>query len=614
MLPRLGFLVRYLLCWLVVFTLARVLFFVYEHGQSAHLGVALTAAVFLHGARMDLSAAAYLAVVPGMLIALSAVAPRAAIGLIRPYTVALVVLVALLTVVDLGLFAAWGIRLDAAPLLFLRTPREAFASAESSPLALLLAIGVAFGAVALWLFRRLAAPARLAGAGAGAGTASLALGLTALLLVPIRGGLQWTPLNESSVYFSTSDFANQAALNVGWNFFHSLTTAGAMTRTNPYTEISVADARRAVDSLTAASDSSAVRLLRVRRPNVILIIWESFTAKAVARLGGLPGVTPHFDSLTHEGVLFDHLYASGNRSAKGLVALLSGFPAQGDVQIMNTPEKAAHLPMLARDLHAAGYTTRFYYGGELAFANIKAYLLNGGFDQLIGESAFAVRDRNSKWGAHDHVVLARLLRDVGPEHRPFFDVLFTLSSHEPFEVPMAPVFPGTDIQSKFLNSLAYTDRSVAGFIRAASRQPWWDSTLVVIVADHGHLLPRLGAGRESVAADFHIPMLWLGGALAARDTVVSRTGSQTDLAPTLLAQLGLPHAGYVWGRNLLARDALDYAYFSYHDGFGFVDPHGSVVYDAIGRHVTERTGDAGAPEIRGGMAYLRRSFQAYIDR
>jgi phosphoglycerol transferase MdoB-like AlkP superfamily enzyme len=446
---------------------------------------------------------------------------------------------------------------------------------------------------------------------------SVTLLATALLIIPIRGGLQWTPLNQSSVYFSSHEFANQAALNVEWNFFRSLVYRRTEPESNPYTEVAADEARSVVDSLLALGDAAPVPLLRVTRPNEILLIWESLTAKVVGRLGGVPRVTPSLDSLAHEGILFDSLYASGDRSAQGLVAILSGFPTLPHVQIMNTPNKAATLPSLSRNFDEAGYTTSFYYGGELAFANIKAYLINARFDRIIGEDAFARSDRNSKWGAHDHVVLGRLLSDVAELRHPFFTAIFTLSSHEPFEIPMAPRFPGSDVESKFLSAHAYTDRSVGAFIRAAQREPWWDSTLVVIVGDHGHPLPRVHPNDgEQASARYHIPMLWLGGALAVRDTVVHRIGSQTDLAPTLLDQLHFASDGYQWGRDLFASTPGDasFAYFSYQDGFGFVDQRGRLVYDAIGQRVTQRAGAAGPAEVRAGLSWLRGAYQSYLDR
>jgi len=613
---RLLFLLSYLLYWTATFLVARGVFLIYEHRATAQLGIETIARVFAHGVRMDLSAAAYATIVPALMVALGLVLrPSVVRAAVTAYTYALVIVVALFTAGDLGIYDAWGVRLDATPLTYLRTPVEAFASVESGPVLLCVMVALVFGAACMMGYRRLVAPRLDDARRPSALAAGLALLFGALLIVPMRGGLQWTPLNQSSVYFSSNEFANQAALDVPWNVVHSLTTENALGRANPYTEIDAPTARRVVDSLLADPGATPQGMLRIARPNVILIIWESLTAKVVAPLGGVAGVTPNLDSLIHDGIFFDHFYASGDRSAKGLVAILSGFPPLPHVQVMNTPERAERLPMLSRDLGTAGYATSFYYGGELAFANIKSYLLDGRFDRLVGESDFPRNERNSKWGAHDQYVLGKLLHDVPAMPRPFFSALFTLSSHEPFEVPMAPVFPGHDQTALFLNSHVYADRSVGAFIRSARSQPWWDSTLVVIVADHGHPLPRmrLPNGTEADARQ-RIPMLWLGGALARRDTVVTRFGAQTDFAPTLLAQLGLDHSRYRFGQDLFAPNGTSFAYYSFLDGFGFVDARGSLVYDALARRVTQRYGDAGEPEQRAGLALLRLSFQAYLDK
>jgi phosphoglycerol transferase MdoB-like AlkP superfamily enzyme len=624
---RLSYLVRYYLFWVVLFAAARLLFMLYYHSRTVALGPSLALGAMLHGLRMDLSAAGYMTAIPALLLTVSAWRPLESVRRIMTiYSWVGIAVVCLLTVGDLGIFEAWGFRLDATPLQFIGTPHEMLISTESAPLLSLTLILLSFALVAALLFRLLMpsaarndTPTPRGGRAfvQGLGTFAALLLATALLVIPIRGGLQWTPLNQSSVYFSSSEFANQAALNVEWNFVRSLTYGRKAPETNPYTEVPASEARSVVDSLVAIGSAPPAPLLRISRPNVVLLIWESLTAKVVGRLGGVSGVTPVLDSLSHEGVLFDSLYASGDRSAQGLVAILSGFPTLPHVQIMNTPNKAATLPSLSRSFDDAGYTTSFYYGGELAFANIKAYLINARFDRIIGEDAFVKSDRNSKWGAHDHVVLARLLSDVPALPRPFFTTIFTLSSHEPFEIPTAPKFPGSDIESEFLSAHAYTDQSVGEFIRAAQLEPWWDSTLVVIVGDHGHPLPRAHpSDGEQASARYHIPMLWLGGALAVRDTVVHRIGSQTDIAPTLLDQLRFASDDYRWGRDLFASGAggASFAFFSYHDGFGFVDQRGRLVYDAIGRRVTQRAGAAGPPEVRAGLSWLRGAYQSYLDR
>jgi phosphoglycerol transferase MdoB-like AlkP superfamily enzyme len=616
-LAKLRFLFRYIAFWFLFFSLLRIAFLAYHHSETASLDAGTIAGVLARGARMDISAASYVALVPVILLAFAPLFRARILGLVlRAYSYLAIFLASLLAAVDFELFAKWGSRVDSTLLPYLRTPREAAASAESSPIALLALLLIALVAAGVWGFRRMVGRHDAEAAGGSLARTALPLLLTGvLLLVPIRGGLQWTPLNPSSTYFSHSDFANQAGLNVAWNFLHSLTIRDYRTG-NPYASaIPPAEARQLVDSLLRTTDATTRQLLRLPRPNIILIIWESATAKVVRRLGGLPGITTHFDSLSHTGVLFDAIYASGNRSAKGLAAILSGWPAQSNAPILSSPARAARLPGLATDLTHAGYHTAFYYGGELEFADFKSYLVAHGFDHIVGEQDFDRKDWSSKWGAHDHVVLARLLSDTRAAARPFFTTLFTLSSHEPYDVPMAPVIGGTSEEAHFLNAHVYADRSIGAFIANASREPWWDSTLVIIIADHGHPLPKLAppAG-EQASQLYHIPMLWLGGALAVRDTVVTVVGSQVDVAPTLLAQLGRPHAQYAWGKNLLADDVQPFAFFGYLDGFGWVDARGRLVYGYNTHQVMQRTPGADDQEVRAGKAYQRLTYQDFLGR
>lgn len=114
----------------------------------------------------------------------------------------------------------------------------------------------------------------------------------------------------------------------------------------------------------------------------MLIIWESLTTKIVEPLGGKPGITPNFSRLAHEGILFDGLYASGERTPKGLPAILSGFPSQPMAMVLESADKSAGLPSLNRTFAAAGYRTVFVYGGNPAFVNIRRYLLSTGFVRL----------------------------------------------------------------------------------------------------------------------------------------------------------------------------------------------------------------------------------------
>ena len=617
---RAGILVKLLIMWVLWFAAARALFYFWFRDLAPAGSADIVAQSFLYGARMDLSAAAYVVVIPWLIVTFTVATPAVVTRrLLGAYAVFIVVFVSLVTMTDIGTFGPWRHRLDGSLWTYLATPKEAYASASS------IAVGPLFGTLGVmiiltWLlYGRVTRrslhqllPAR-GWSAIPAGAATLLTG--ALLFIPLRGGVQWTPINESTVFFSRSEFVNMGALNPGWYLLSTSIANQKVPTSNPYVVMPVAEAQHVVDSLYAGADSPPQQLLRIARPNVILIVWESFTAKVVSRLGGRPGVTPQFDRLIHQGVFFDSVFASGERSAQGLLSLLSGFPSVPNEAIMTRPLKAAKLPQLGQFMRGAGYHTSYYYGGELAFANMKAYVLNGGFDRVTGIEAFSAAERNSKWGAHDHVVLGRALGELQREARPFFATVFTLSSHEPFETPVAPTFAGTDESTQFLNAHHYTDASVAQFVDSASKQPWWDSTLVVIIADHGNILPvPLPGTTESVPDVHHIPMLWLGGALTVRDTVVHRIGASVDLAPTLLAQLGISSTGFRWGQDLLTPGRDGFAYFEYHDGFSFIDRHGWLVYDERARRAVEQSPGASAAHQRGGSALLQATFADYLAR
>ncbi|MFD1139661.1 LTA synthase family protein [Larkinella insperata] len=600
----------YLLGWSSWLALNRVLFLWYQP-QTHQLDFSTLLGIFAHGFRMDLSTAGYLTALPALLIAfLPNWSTRKLATTLRLLTFVELILVALIGVADLEVFRTWGFHLDITPLHYLKSPREAAASVASSPIFLLITVFLALLLVGDYAFNRLIQwsvkplqPVRLWLA-----TPAL-LGVTAALIIPIRGGTQLAPMNVSAVYFSPTAFANYAAVTPQWNFIHSCLESNKFG-SNPYNFFPKGQADQALQALYQPV-SQTQSLLAVPKPNVIFIIWESFTAKSVAALGGRTGVTPQFEKLTHEGLLFNQVYASGDRSEKGLIALLSGFPAQATASIMTLPSKAAKLPTLGQAMKKAGYQTSFYYGGETEFANIKSYLYHNQFDRIVAKSDFERSDWNSKWGAHDHVVYNRILSDLNATKQPFFTTFFTLSSHEPFEVPMPTVFPGDDEESLFLNAMYYADRSLGEFIAQAKKQPWWSNTLIIVTADHGHRLPAMAADKMR---DFHIPMLWLGGALKSKPQTIDRIGSQTDLPATLLHQLSLNATDFKWSRDILNPNNRSFAYFAFNNGFGVIQPRRHFVYDNTSRRLISSEGQIDQQDIELGEAYEEESYQDFLDK
>ncbi|MBW3128550.1 LTA synthase family protein [Hymenobacter profundi] len=614
---RFAFQPRYFLFWLLFFVVAKVLFLLYQWSDTTSLSLSTIAQVFGYGLRLDASATAYVCLLPFALLMLGSLLGPAfpQERLVRGFSAVAGVVVSFLSVADLALYKAWGFRLDATPLQYIDTPGEMAASAASAPLLLLTTLFAVLLVVGWLLYKGVVGRLAPLPPHVGRGRAGL-IGLLymLLLIVPLRGGLQQIPINQSDVYFAPQLFANHAAVNVPWNVMNSLFLQNAGP--NPYHFMPDTTAARRVAALYRPDVTMLPppTLLRTQRPNLLFIILESFTAKLVGSMGGEAGVTPTLDSLSRTGVRFSHIYAAGDRSQKGLVALLSGYPNQPTTSIIKYPRKTERLPQLVGSLQAAGYSSHYYYGGELAFANMKSYLVAGGYDALTERADFQPDEQNSKWGAHDHVLFQRILTDLEHQRQPFFVTAFTLSSHEPFDVPMRPRFPGTNEANLFRNSVYYTDHVLGQFLHTARQQPWWDNTLVVLVADHGH--PQPGNTPNYAPEKFHIPLVLTGGALlpAAQGKTIDVMGSQTDVAATLLGQLGLPAAPYSFSRDLLRLAARSFAFYCFTDGFGLLTPQDTVLYDNVGRRVIYKTPGTAASQVQLGQAYEQVSFENFLRK
>ncbi len=621
---RFYFLLRYFSFWLLYFIGARSLFLVYHNRLSLETSLADVWGTFGYGLRLDASFAAYLTLLPSLLATASVWLPTKPFRkLTTGYNVFVLFLCTTLVVIDLEIFAAWGIRLDATPLMYLTTPSEIFASAYSSPLLLLLVLFI--GSFSFWFWvQELLLKLKIANLDDYSikqkvtYTFFLIL-LTASLIIPIRGGLQSLPINQSSAYFSKSIFANKAAINVCWNFFHAVTER-SYDKQNPY--VVETDTQKNAKKFRAlyTQTTQQEQILTTTRPNVIIIIWESLTSKLLGK------ATPNLMKTMAESYYWDNIYATGSRSDKGIVGVLSGYPAQPQKSIIIYPNKSRKMPLLGKDMRKIDYKTAFYYGGELEFVNMKSYLFEC-FDAVYGIDNFAAKDRNSKWGAHDHVVLNRLLDDTPNDSPPFFKTIFTLSSHEPFEVPEVfknfTEFEGfTEKESLFANSHRYSDWAVAQFLEKAKQKTWWDNTVILIVADHGHHFPAYKNPEDYFDfEDFKIPLLITGGALKPeyRGKVSHQIGSQTDLAKTLLAQMALPTQDYTFSRNLLAPNPNPFAIYAYSDGIGYISDKERFIFDNNAKQVIKsfEGNQRSIPSdslLKVARSHLQWTFQDFLDK
>ena len=591
--------------------MSKSLFLVYHHRLTAGLTSGEIFKVFLYGLRMDLSFTSYICIFPFILFFVRTAFIKIRIEkILKIYTIIVIVLISFLTTADLELYTAWGYRMDATPLLYLKSPKEMGASVSSSPLFLLLIIFLILSISFIWLYKKLVElylrfkPGKFSII-----NFLISLFLIAFLFVPIRGGVQKIPMNQSDVYFSTKLFADHAALNLPWNIVFSILNRN--NKENPFNYFPGDEAGKIVTELYNTGPVKIPSILSVKKPNIIFIILESYTAKFVGCLGGEQGVTPNLNKIAADGLLFTNIYAAGDRSEKGQVAVLSGYPNQAITSIIKTPTKTQKLPSITQSLEANGYKTSYTYGGELEFANIKSYLVNTGFDKLVSKYSFPVSERTTSWGVHDQFALDTFFRDIKHQEQPFFATIFTLSSHEPYDVPAFHKFKGSDETSKFRNSVAYTDSCIGIFINRLKEDPLWQNTLIVLVADHGHPLP--GYDRNDLPSKFHIPLIFTGGTLKMKG-IVATIGSQTDIVSTVLDQLNIPSNKFKWSKDLLDSSARSFAFYGFNDGFGFVTPSGIVTMDNVSKKVIYEKGNVDSVDINNGKAYMQFSYQDFLNR
>lgn len=610
---KLKFLLLYFLVWLVIFFVARLVFVIYNPALATEAGIRDSSLSFFYGLRMDASATSYLIAPVCLMVLLSLIIPY--FNQVKPYRVysfVILLLVAIIVLADASLYEAWGFRIDDDILVFLANPKEVYASISHLPL---FWIGLFFLVIMTilwygftWTLKRIffvpQHQFKLL-------TGLVILAVMAFLIIPIRGGLQLAPMNQSTVYFSTNNFANHSAVNAVWNFVQSTVKQNDLQEES-YHFMDDLQIAAITDSLYRAKGQQAnwIKHQPKQPVNVLLIIWESFTEKAIhAQVNGA-SVTPNFNRLKEEGIYFSNIYASGDRTSKGVPAILSGYPALPVGSVIQNPAKTNKLQLLSGVFKAIGYTTPFFYGGEPEFANIKSYLLHGGYDPIIDKAAFAAADMNSKWGAHDGVVAQRVLLELQKINKPFFGTWLTLSSHEPFETPVPVVIPGEDITSKFLNSLHYTDAVIGDFIAQCKQQPWWGNTVIVMIGDHGHPKPETGYRADN----FRTPMLWLGGALQQSHTVITHVGSQVDLATTLAAQFGMGKGVFPFSKNLADSTALHWASFNYKDGLGFVTDSSRLIFDIVARRILESTGDTSDKQLMPAKAIFQKMYEDYLNK
>lgn len=616
--------------FVVLFVLQKPLFLFLEKGSATqpvdNIFTELPAVIW-HGLPLDLSMAGYLSVIPGLLsIAVVWLKRELVKPIMNIYFIIASLFITCSFLLNASLYPYWKYPLDSTPLFyFFTSPADAIASVSIWQVILSIVILIVL-TIGVWFTLRMRGEKRqqysrysygYGGFGSGkrnrfddfdrhrGRTSIILLLLTGLLFLPIRGGITVSTMNTGQAYFSQNAYLNHSAVNPLFSLFESITHQEDFA--SQYRFLKDKEADKIFATMTSTSDENTYPLLneatfKKGTPDILIVIMESFANDIMPSMGSYKDVAVCLDSIAQQSILFTRFYANSFRTDRGMVSILSGYPAQTTTSIMRYPRKTSQLPSIARNLvKYKNYKTTYYYGGDADFCNMRSYLVSQGYQHIISDANFPIEDKLSKWGVPDHILAAKMMEDIKAqqnEKRPMLRILQTSSSHEPFEVPYHR------LKDKRLNAFAYTDSVMGAIVREYRKLPRWKNTLIVFVPDH------VGGYKENLndhdRSRYQIPLILAGGAIS-RPMKVGIIGSQHDIAATLLGQLGVEHREFTFSKNMMSDATPKFAFFAVNDAFGIVSEENSLIYDNRAKRIVYDKGEKGF-NLKRGQAYLQKLY------
>lgn len=377
--------------------------------------------------------------------------------------------------------------------------------------------------------------------------------LVAVSVFLARGGAQRVPIRLGDAIVSTSPLVNNAVLNAPYSVL-----ASALLPRAPRVMDADHAQKIALETLALSGEKAnpALPLLRTfpqrtpKKLNVVLILFESFTGSLTEASSGVSKVTPEFDKLARDGMVFPKFIASGFRTTSGLFSALSGLPDSLGVPLMRRPELNNSFASLSRLLKEQGYKNYFVHGGLLDFDNLDRMVQLENFDRIEGKDQLQYTGGFHKtWGYADEHAYKHALKLVSQTQENFFLYMLTVSSHAPYEIPPEKklLYPNPEAvtDGQFLNAVHYADQALGEFIAEFRSLPQFKETIFIITGDHTHH----GSGLDPWTNQ-HVPFLIYAPGLVAPGKS-DAPGSHTDIVPTGADLLGLPWVAS-WGRSLLS--------------------------------------------------------------
>lgn len=604
---------RFLICFMAVlltfFIGAKVVFMLYN-SATAQIAPGDYPNVIFHGLSQDLTTVCYFSLLPFFLCMASVwvripLLPR----ILLAYSSVIALPLVLIVVGDVILYSYWHFKIDATIFNYLGDPQGIVASTPVWQLVgglaavAILCAALIFGLRATLRHNFARCTKRI--------TATLAFVLAGgVMFLLIRGGIGRSTMNLGYVYYSSNQFLNHSAVNPVFSLLYSSFKQTDYNKLYQFFSEEEREANfRRLKFSTQSVDTEP--LLSTRRPNIVFVLMEGLGAPFVEPLGGEKGVTPNLNRLIQEGISFSRCYANSFRTDRGTICALSGYPAFPDLSVMKLPDKSMSLPSIARSLALEGYHTTYLYGGDKNFTNANSYLISTGYAHVDGDEIFPASVRRThSWGVTDNIVADTLYNQILRLHstgKPFFITWQTLASHENWQVPYSRI-----PNNPKANAMAYLDDCIGTLTRRLRATPVWDNLLLIFIPDHGISYPDTLT--ESNIEKCHIPLIWAGGTVKSpRD--ITRICNQTDLAATLLGQLGISHHDFPFSRDVLSKTyTYPCAIHTFGGGVCFIDSTGVSIEDLGARKMLVDTPFPGNQRSRHAHTLLQTAIKDLSQR
>lgn len=371
----------------------------------------------------------------------------------------------------------------------------------------------------------------------------------------------WSSTSAESRQVSRDRIVNECSWNGLYSFVYYAWTCRFDFNKN-YMTIADAEVKQRLrqqivsdgDDLKQFSDNPVDRVVQTGQPeqnyNVVLILEESLGSDFIGALGDKRGLTPHFDELTKQGLLFDNFYATGNRTARALEAVMTSMPPIPTESILKR-DHSEHVYTLANVLAGRDYERLFMTGGRGLFDGVRSFMRANGFNHFIEQSDFHDPIFANAWGVSDEDLFHKALTELdGLEKsgRPFFATILTVSNHRPYTYPEGRIPENEQTRE---NAVKYADWALGYFFREAQSHDFYQNTIFVVMGDHG---ARVTGSQLFPMSSYRVPVLMIQPAGKAAGTRCSTLACSLDVAPTIMGRLGSAYRSVFFGYDVLQAD------------------------------------------------------------